>query len=145
MQSIVDECVFYRYDILFIVYVDNGMFFGNSDDAITSIIQQMKDKGLNIEDQGHLADYVGVNIKKLHDFTHEFTQRALINSIIDDVDTRNSYTKPVPTKVALQLHAFKDSSKFAEKFNYSSIIGKLNYLGQTTKPDIVYAVHQVAK
>ena len=61
------------------------------------------------------------------------------------MDVRNSYTKHVPTKVALQLHAFKDSQKFAEKFNYRSIIGKLNYLGQTTRPDIVYVVHQVAK
>ena len=24
-------------------------------------------------------------------------------------------------------------------------MGKLNYLGQTTRPDILYAVHQVAK
>ena len=38
------------------------MLFGNSDNTITNIIQQMNDKGLNIEDQGHPANYVGVNI-----------------------------------------------------------------------------------
>ena len=31
------------------------------------------------------------------------------------------------------------------KFNYRSVIGKLNYLGQTLRSDIVYAGHQVAK
>ena len=80
VQSLVDKCVFYQDDIIFIMYIHDRIFFGNSDDTLTCIIQQMKDKGLNIEDQGHSADYVGVNIKKLHDSTNEFTQRALINN-----------------------------------------------------------------
>ena len=79
------------------------------------------------------------------DGTYEFTQRALIDAIIDDVNIGNSYTKPVPAKVSLQLHAFRDSPKFEGNFNYRSAIGKLNYLGQTTRPDILYAVHQAAK
>ena len=98
VQSLIDECVFYHDDIILIVYIKNRMFFSNSNDTPTHIIQQMKDKGLNIEDQGHRADYVGVNIKKLRDGTYEFTQNALIDSIIDDINIRNSYTKPVPMK-----------------------------------------------
>ncbi len=30
-------------------------------------------------------------------------------------------------------------------FGYRSVIGKLNYLAQTTRPDIVYTTHQLAK
>ncbi|KAL7487419.1 hypothetical protein ACHAW6_013020, partial [Cyclotella cf. meneghiniana] len=30
-------------------------------------------------------------------------------------------------------------------FNYCSAVGKLIYLGQTTRPNILYAVHQVTK
>jgi hypothetical protein len=30
-------------------------------------------------------------------------------------------------------------------FNYRSVVGKLNYLAQTTCPDIMYATHQIAK
>jgi hypothetical protein len=30
-------------------------------------------------------------------------------------------------------------------FNYRSVVGKLNYLAQTTRPDIMYATHQIAK
>ena len=47
--------------------------------------------------------------------------------------------------MSLQLHALWDSPKFDGNFNYCSAVGKLNYLGQTTRPDIQYAVHQVAK
>jgi hypothetical protein len=91
------------------------------------------------------AVYVGVNIKKLKDGSYEFTQRALIDSIIDDIGLKDAKVKPVPAKVSLQLHAFKDVPAFDLNFNYRSTVGKLNYLAQTTRPDIMYATHQTAK
>ncbi len=47
--------------------------------------------------------------------------------------------------MSLQLHAFKDESAFNLNFNYRPAVGKLNYLTQTTRPDIMYAMHQIAK
>jgi hypothetical protein len=140
--SLIDDCVFFRDDIIFMVYVDNGIFLGNDDQEA---IKEIQDVGLNIEDQGHPADYVGVNIKKLQDGSYAFTQRALIDSIIDDVGLKNAKVKPVPARVSLQLHAFKDEPPFDLNFNYRSAVGKLNYLAQTTRPDIMYATHQIAK
>ena len=86
--SLIDDCVFFRDDVIFMVYVDDGIFIGNDDEQLQAIIKEMQDLGLNIEDQGHPADYVGVNIRKLKDGSYEFTQRALIDSIISDVGTR---------------------------------------------------------
>ncbi len=37
---------------------------------------------------------------------YEFTQRALIDSIIDDVGLKDAKVKPVPAKVSLRIHAF---------------------------------------
>ena len=59
----------YQDDVIFIKYMNDEMFFGYSDDMLAHIIQKMKDNGLNVENQGHPADYVGVNMKKLHDGT----------------------------------------------------------------------------
>jgi hypothetical protein len=143
--SLIDDCVFFRGDVIFMVYVDDGIFIGDNDEQLQAIIKEMQGLGLNIEDQGHPADYVGVNIKKLKDDSYEFTQRALIDSIISDVGLTDSKTKPVPAKVSLQLHAFKDQPAFNLDFNYRSAVGKLNYLAQTTRPDIMYATHQIAK
>ena len=140
--------MFYFDDIIFIVYVDDGLFFGSDDDTLSLIIKRLRDSGLNIEDQGHPTDYVGVTITKHSNGYFELTQRALIDSIINDVNIGDAYTKPVPAKASMQLHAYKDSPKFSDcdfNFNYRSVTGKLNYLGQTTRGDILFATHQIAK
>jgi hypothetical protein len=144
-QSLIDDCVFYRDDVIFIVYVDNGIFLGPLDQQLHDIINKLRNLKLSIEDQGHSADYVGVSIKKLKNSVIKLTQRALIDSIISDVVLNNSKVKAVPAKVSKILHAHLDKPPFSLNFSYHSVIGKLNYLAQTTRPDIVYANHQLAK
>ncbi len=56
-----------------------------------------------------------------------------------------SKVKAIPAKVSKILHAHLDKPPFSLNFGYRSIIGKLNYLAQTMRPDIVYATHQSAK
>jgi hypothetical protein len=94
--SLIDDCVFFRDDIIFMVYVDDGIFLGNNDSKLQEAIKNIQDLGLNTEDQGQPADYVGVNIKKLRDGLYEFTQCALIDSIINDVGLKDAKVKPVP-------------------------------------------------
>ncbi len=57
----------------------------------------------------------------------------------------DSKVKAVPAKVSKILHTHLDKPPFSLNFGYHSIIGKLNYLVQTMRPDIVYATHQLAK
>jgi hypothetical protein len=98
-QSLIDNCIIYRDDIIFIVYVINGIFLGPSDQQLRDIINELRNLKLSIEDQGHPADYVGVSIKKLKNGIIELTRQALIDSIISDVALNNSKVKAVPTKV----------------------------------------------
>ncbi len=144
-QSLINDCVFYHGDVIFIVYVDDGIFFGSSDEQLSGIINEMRNLELDIKDQGHPADYVGVNIKRIKDGSIELSQRALIDTIIEDADLNDSKAKAVPAKVNEHLHAHLDKPPFALNFNYQSMIGKLNYLAQTTRPDIMHATHQLAK
>jgi hypothetical protein len=118
---------------------------GPSDQQLRDIINELRNLKLSIEDQGHPADYVGVSIKKLKNGVIELTQRALIDSIISNVALGDSKVKAVPAKVGKVLHAHLDKPPFSLNFGYHSVIGKLNYLAQTTRPDIVYATHQLAK
>jgi hypothetical protein len=86
-----------------------------------------------------------VSIKKLKNSVIELTQQALIDSIISNVALDDSKVKAVPSKVSKVLHAHLDKPPFSLNFGYRSVIGKLNYLAQTTRPDIVFATHQLAK
>ena len=144
-RSSVDSCVFYRGTTIFILYVDDGLAFDISGDVLDNLIQEMTDTGLNIEDLGQPSDYIGVNLSREEGVFH-FTQRALIDSILSDVGLANSNkTKPVPAKPSVILHKYPDSPDFDGPFSFRSLVGKLNYLGQTTRPDIVQAVHSIAK
>jgi hypothetical protein len=63
--SLIDDCIFFCNDIICMVYVDDGIFLDKDDSKLQDDIKEIQDLGLNVEDQGHPADYVGVNIKKL--------------------------------------------------------------------------------
>jgi hypothetical protein len=66
-QSLINDCVFYCEDIIFMVYMDDGIFIGSNDTQLQDVIKELQDLSLKIEDQGHPADYVGVNISKIKD------------------------------------------------------------------------------
>jgi hypothetical protein len=136
--SLIDDCVFFCDDFIFMVYLDDSIFLGNDDSQLQEVIKEIQDLGLNIEDQGLSADYVGVNTKKLKDGSYEFTQQALIDSIIDDIRLKDAEVKPVPAYLSPQLHAFRDKPPFDLNINYRSAVGKPNYLAQTTNEEEQY-------
>jgi hypothetical protein len=100
-MSLIDDCIFFRSDIIFMVYVDNGIFLGSNDLQLQEVIKEIQNLGINIEDQSHPENYEGVNINKLKDVSYEFTQRVLIYSIVNDVRLKDAKVKPIPAKVSL--------------------------------------------
>ena len=54
-------------------------------------------------------------------------------------------TKSVPDKAHVIQLSHKEQPRFALEFNYRSVTGKLNYLAHTSRPDIMYATHQISK
>ncbi len=40
-QSLIDNCVFYQDDVIFIVYIDNEIFLGSSDEQLCGIINKL--------------------------------------------------------------------------------------------------------
>ena len=47
--------------------------------------------------------------------------------------------------VSRKITADSDGKQFDFNWNYRSVIGKLNYLEKSTRPDITYVVHQLAR
>ena len=58
-QSQIGECVFYKGDVIFTVYVDDGIFLGNNDNQLSDVIQEIKSSSLDVDNQGHPTKCMG--------------------------------------------------------------------------------------
>ena len=67
VESKIDECLFYIGLVIFINYVNGGIFASPINSAIDLSIANLSADKYDIEDQGILADYLGVNIETLAD------------------------------------------------------------------------------
>ena len=132
---------------MFLVYVDDVTFVSLDGTSINSVIKELKYSKLKLDDKGHPADYVGVNIKKQEDESSEFMQTSLTQKIIEDVFLGPRITpKTIPMCSHRILHHHLNyPPNYKSNFQYRSVIGKLNYLAQCTRLDIVSAVHQCAR
>ena len=77
-----NECLIFRGDIIFIVYVDDGIFAYTSDAEINKAIKDSVEKKYDIEDKETLADYLEVNIVKLPDRMVKLSQPLIIDQVI---------------------------------------------------------------
>jgi hypothetical protein len=50
-MSQMDDCVFFHGDIIFMVYVDDGIFLGSNDLQLQEVIKEIQNLGLNIENK----------------------------------------------------------------------------------------------
>jgi hypothetical protein len=85
VQSKVDECVFYRDGVIFMVYVDDGIFFCISMDKIDQAILELRAAGYDIEDMGDVHDYLGIIFESLPGGKVKLSQPHLIDAILRDV------------------------------------------------------------
>ena len=145
-QSVHDECVFYHGSVVYVTYVDDSIIQGPDDEEIQEVLRKMKLAGLDYTIEGGIDDFLGVNIDRREDGTINFTQPQLINSILDEVGLKSdSKTKDIPALSSRILKRHLNSPDFDGSFDYRSIVGKLNYLEKSTRPDISYQVHMCAR
>ena len=55
-RSKIDACAFYDGSLVFLVYVDGGIFVSLDGSSIDNVIKELMDTNLKLEDQGHPAD-----------------------------------------------------------------------------------------
>jgi hypothetical protein len=147
VKSNYDDCLFYRGRCIYILYTDDSILAGPTDKELDDCITAIKAQGLDITVEGDLADFLGVEIKRESDGTIHLTQPHLIESILKDVRLNHPSvsTKQTPAATSKILGKHPNSDAFDGHFNYRSVIGKLNFLEKSTRPDIAYAVHQCAR
>lgn len=131
VQSKVDECVFYKEEIVYVLYTDDSIIAGPDKDKVNNVIKEIKKAGLDITIEGDIQDFLGVNIKRHEDGKITYSQPHLIDKVlketfgknIDKVTARN--TPALSSKI---LHRFTRLDPFDDSFHYRSVVGMLNYL-----------------
>ena len=145
-RSKVDECVFYRGSVMYVLYTDDSILAGPDLKEVKRAIEDIKKTKLDITIEGDIQDFLGVNIDRKKDGTIHLTQPHLIDQILDDLRLEeNAKTRSLPAASSRLLSRHTNSPDFDGSFNYRSVIGKLNYLEKGSRSDIAYIVHQCAR
>ena len=76
-------------------YVDDGILLEPDDCKLTKIFKEISKTGLEIDDKGHPADYVGVIFTKHNTGYIKLTHNALIDTINNNIDMNDTYITPV--------------------------------------------------
>ena len=108
--------------------------------------QELRDVKLEIEGQGDLTDYLGINFTYHKDGFIIMSQPQLIDQIIKDVKLMaNSHLSSSPAAASKLLQRDQKDMLFNGRFHCRSLIGRLSYFDKGTRPDITYATHQCAR
>lgn len=129
------------------VHVDDFLYASSSDAARDQFVTLLGDKW-TITNLGEARFCIGIALERnLAACTISLSQTALIDKIL--VTFRLSECSPVSTPMDPGLKLQRPSSSAdhdaAAHLPYRALVGSLNYLAVGTRPDIAYAVQQLAQ
>ena len=138
--------MFYKGDTIFVVYVDDGILIGPNEKEIESIIDSLK-RDYDLTDEGKLNEYLGIKIEVLRDGTRVLTQPLLMKRILEAVgiETNRIKRKRRRTPANRVLQKDEGGHKREQTWDYCSVVGMLNFLMRSTRPDLAFTVSQVAR
>jgi hypothetical protein len=107
------------------------------------LIADLRERGFELTVEGSFEDYLGIKFRR-DEQGIELTQSGLISKIIESTGLQESNPNWTP---ATQLGLGSDPAgpPMRENWSYPSVVGMLLYLSTNTRPDIAFAVSQVAR
>jgi len=103
-------------------------------------------ESFEITDEGEVDEYLGVKVERLQDKRIKMSQPYLIEQILKGLGfNERTKVKRTPAITSKILHQDKEGEEMQTDWDYRRIIGQLNFLEKSTRPDISYAVHQCAR
>ena len=145
VQSEHDSCFLMKRDIFVIIYVDDAGIAAKTQKIVDQLIQRLKDAGFGLTKEGTFSEYLGIQYEKHLPTGHVMmSQAGLIKKILEATGMNDCNPTQTPA-VREALAKDPEGSPMTDSWNYRSIVGMLLYLASNTRPDIVFAVSQVAR
>jgi hypothetical protein len=143
-QSRVDKCLFIRHNCIIVMYVDDCLIFSKDDAILDSIIKHLSSI-FRITSDTDVGAYLGLDIKRNSDGFLEITQPGLIDKVISICGLENESNEHWTPADAI-LHASSAPNEPRQLlWHYRQVIGILNYIAASSRPDILFTVHQCAR
>ena len=140
-----DPCLMYTATIMVVVYVDDlGIAYANAND-LEGLFKKLEGRSLAFTREGSFTDFLGIKFTRdIKTGTLTLTQKGLINKILEAAQMTDCKPNWTPAPLSA-LGIDPDGTPMSETWSYRSIIGMLLYLSTNTRPDITFAVSQVAR
>ena len=141
--STMDPCLFIKENCAVVLYVDDAIIFGRTDADIEAVLQSFKTHDYDYSRDGSFSAYLGIQLQHRQDGTIKLSQPGLKQSIVDVLGLKDANACKTP--ISEPLFKFRDSPAFDNSFNYRSVLGMMQYVGNNTHPECAYAINACAR
>ena len=139
-----DQCVFMKENMIILIYVDDCIIMSKDKDKIIRTMESLKERYAIIY-EGKMEEYLCIKLEHADD-SIRMSQPLLIERIIDavpDMKKANPVNYPALASVVWTKDKKVESRK--EKWKYRSVVGMLNFLTNSSHPELTFAVHQCTR
>ena len=144
-ESPFDKCLLYRKNLMMVLYVDDAGLAAPNTSIIDDFVAELKALGFDLDIEGNFNSYLGIGIEELENGERNMTQKGLIKKVIKTTKMEKCNPNWTPA-TQCALGSDPDGEPYDQvQFNYASVVGMLLYLSNNTRPDITFAVSQVAR
>ena len=129
---------------MLVQYVDDMGISAQSQEDIDSFIADLRAEGLVLTQEDSFSEFLGIKFEEHEDKSITMTQRGLIKKTLQAAGMMDCTPNAMP-HAGTPLGSDENGEPMEESWNYRAIVGMLLYLSTNTRPDIAFAVSQVAR
>jgi hypothetical protein len=145
-QSTTDPCIFIKRNeerlIIVSIFVDDNIIIGTKEDVVET--KEMLSKMFKMKDLGELKYIIGIKVEQTTTTT-SLSQTQYIKDILQRFNMADCKSTPTPLPTNINQDEESAMTKFEDDSIYKQAIGSLIYLANATRPDISFAVSQLAR
>ena len=143
-QSVLEPCLFYKNDLLLVVYVDDILITGKTEDIINDTKRMLQLKFV-MKDLGHPDVFLGITIKETSNGV-KLSLSNFISKIANDYEITKE--KIISTPLVKGFNASETTTRELtedEHLKYRSIVGVLLFVANTVRLDISFATSLLSR
>jgi hypothetical protein len=145
-RLLTDPCVYIRREGedfgIIAVWVDDSLLFASSDKTMAHMKETLR-SAWQVTDLGEPSKIVGIEINRTKDAI-TISQQSYIEDILRREGMNEANPVGIPMDPNVKLQENPDTNEPNRSNSYARLLGSLQFLANSTRPDITYAVNKLA-